>query len=97
MIYPTIHELTKDKFNRYQLAVAAAKCARMITDEYVSQRTAAESALSISKEGGTTILSMIDPELADKKAVKNAIDSISRGDYVIIDAPEEEDDVIEED
>ena len=33
MIYPTFSELTKDQFNRYQLAVATAKCARIITDE----------------------------------------------------------------
>ena len=32
MIYPTIKELTGDKFNRYQLAIATAKCARIITD-----------------------------------------------------------------
>ena len=38
MIYPTIAELTKDEFNRYELALATAKCARMITDEYVKQR-----------------------------------------------------------
>ena len=52
MIYPTISELTKDKFNRYQLAIATAKCARLITEEYVKQRTAAESALTGSKESG---------------------------------------------
>ncbi len=97
MIYPTIYDLTKDKFNRYQLVLATAKCARMITDEYVSQRTAAESALTGTKEGSTTILSMIDPELADKKAVKNAIDRIYRGEYVIVDSPEEDTAVTEED
>ena len=31
---------------------------------------------------------MIDQDLADKKAVKNAIDSMKRGDYVIVDEPE---------
>ena len=41
MIYPTIKELTKDEFNRYELALATAKCARLITDEYVQQREAA--------------------------------------------------------
>ena len=42
MIYPTITELTKDEFNRYELTIATAKCARIITDEYVRQREAAE-------------------------------------------------------
>lgn len=88
MIYPTIAELTKGEYNRYQLTLATAKCARLITDEYVKQRTAAETALTGSKEGGTTIASMIDPALANEKAVKNAIDSIHRGEYEIVDAPE---------
>ncbi len=88
MIYPTIAELTKGEFNRYQLTLATAKCARLITEEYVKQRTAAEAALIGSKEGGSTIASMIDPALANEKAVKNAIDSMRRGDYSIVDAPE---------
>lgn len=87
MIYPTIAELTKGEFNRYQLTLATAKCARIITDEYVKQRTAAENALTGTKEGGSTIASMIDPVLANEKAVKNAIDSMYRGDYTIVDAP----------
>ena len=33
MIYPTIAKLTQGKYNRYQLAIATAKCARIITDE----------------------------------------------------------------
>ena len=87
MIYPTIAELTKGEFNRYQLTLATAKCARLITDEYVKQRVAAENALTGSKEGGSTIASMIDPVLANEKAVKNAIDSMHRGEYTIVDAP----------
>ena len=85
----TIYELTGDRFNRYQLVIATAKCARLITDEYVRQRQAAEAALTGNKEGSGTILSMIDRELADKKAVKNAIDRIYSGEYVIVDSPEE--------
>ena len=88
MIYPTISELTKDKYNRYQLTIATAKCARIITDEYVRQRTAAENSLTSSKEGGSTIASLIDPTLANEKAVKNAINSINNGTYTIVDAPE---------
>ncbi len=99
MIYPTISDLTKDNYNRYQLAIATAKCARLITDEYVKQRTAAESALTGSKESGSSIASLIDPTLANEKAVKNAINSIHNGIYQIVDAPEavEEETAIEED
>ena len=98
MIYPTISDLTKDKYNRYQLTIATAKCARIITDEYVKQRTAAESSLTGTKEGGSTIASLIDPTLANEKAVKNAINGISNGTYTIVDAPETvEETSIEED
>lgn len=90
MIYPTIHDLTKGEYNRYQLAIATAKCARIITDEYVKQRVAAESALTGNKDAGGTIASMIDADLADKKAVKNAIDHMYAGDFAITDAPVEE-------
>jgi hypothetical protein len=91
MIYPTIEKLTKGKFNRYQLAIATAKCARLITDEYVRQRAAAENMLIGSKEGGS-IASLVDQDLADKKAVKNAIDGISRGRYEIAEILEDEED-----
>jgi hypothetical protein len=98
MIYPTIQELTKGNYNRYQLAIATAKCARLITDEYVKQRSAAESALTSSKEGSSTIASMIDPALANEKAVKNAINSIHKGEYEIVDAPAaEEEEILPED
>jgi hypothetical protein len=38
MIKPSISELTQGKFNRYELVIGAAKCARRVTDEYVEQR-----------------------------------------------------------
>ena len=97
MIYPTIQELTKGNYNRYQLAIATAKCARLITDEYVKQRSAAENALTGTKEGSSTIASMIDPTLMNEKAVKNAINSIHNGEYEIVDAPEAEEEELLED
>ena len=98
MLYPTIGELTKGKFNRYELALATAKCARLITDEYVKQRVAAENQLSANKENsGSTIISMINPPiLANEKAVKNAINSMHDGEYVIVDAPVAEENEDEE-
>lgn len=42
MIKPSIDQLTKGKMNRYMLVMATAKCARMVTDEYVAQREKAE-------------------------------------------------------
>lgn len=98
MIHPTIEELTNGQYNRYQLTIATAKCARLITEEYVKQRVAAESALTGTKEGSSTIASLIDPVLANEKAVKNAIGRIGKGKYVIVDAPEvvEEEETAEE-
>ena len=43
MIYPSVEELSQGgKYNRYTLCIATAKCARMVTDEYVRQREQAE-------------------------------------------------------
>lgn len=95
MIYPTIEKLTKGEYNRYQLAIATAKCARLITDEYVRQRAAAETMLAGNKDGGS-IVALIDQDLADKKAVKNAIDSLDAGKFVIVEEADEEGTVCEE-
>ena len=84
MIYPTITELTKDEFNRYELTLATAKCARMITDEYVQQRDAAEKSATGNKETDRNLINMINKEYRDEKAVKNAIGKIHRGEYKII-------------
>ena len=84
MIYPTITELTKDEFNRYELTLATARCARIITDEYVQQREAAEKSAAENKEVGRNLINMINKEYRDEKAVKNAIGRIHRGEYKII-------------
>ena len=84
MIYPTIKELTKDEFNRYELSIATAKCARVVTDEYVSQREAAEKTFLGTKDSAKPITNMIEPTIRDEKAVKIAIDRIHRGEYKIV-------------
>ena len=86
MLYPTIKELTKDEFNRYELALATAKCARIITDEYVKQREAAEKAATGNKDADRNLINMINKEYRDEKAVKNAINRIYQGEYKIDDA-----------
>ena len=91
MLYPTIQELTKDEFNRYELALATAKCARKITDEYVKQREAAEKAATGNKETDRNLINMITKEYRDEKAVKNAITKIYGGEYQIVHTNEIED------
>ena len=95
MLYPTISELTKDEYNRYELALATAKCARIITNEYVKQREAAEKAATGNKEADRNLINMINKEYRDEKAVKNAINRIHNGEYNIV-RKEESDEVVSE-
>ena len=90
MLYPTINDLTKDESNRYELALATAKCARMITDEYVRQREAAEKSATGNKEADRNLMNMINKEYRDEKAVKNAINRIHKGEYKIVRIDENE-------
>ncbi len=83
MIYPSVEELSKNgKFNRYMLCIATAKCARAVTDEYVRQREQAEKLIA-NKETDKSLASMIKREIRDEKAVKNAINRIHQGEYII--------------
>ena len=91
MLYPTIHQLTGGKYNRYELVIATAKCARMVTDEYVRQRETAEKAVAGIKDGDKNLSNMIDKEYRDEKAVKVAINHIYSGDFTLSHAPEAED------
>ena len=83
MLYPTIDELTKGQYNRYELALATASCARLITEEYVRQHESVEKAANGSKDGERTTTATVDRELRDEKAVKVAISRIHRGEYCI--------------
>ena len=83
MIFPTTSDLTKGKYNRYEVALATAKCARMITNEYVRQRAEAESSMSGNKETDRPLNTLIDKEVRDEKAVNIAIRRLYEGQYVI--------------
>ena len=83
MLHPTIEELTKGEYNRYELALATAKCARLITEEYVRQHDAAEKAITGNKETDRPLNTMIDRELRDEKAVHVAVNRLYTGEYVI--------------
>ena len=96
MLYPTISELTNDEFNRYELALATAKCARIITNEYVQQREAAEKAATGNKETDRNLIKMINKEYRDEKAVKNAITRINNQQYKIVRKEEEIEEAVEE-
>ena len=59
-----------------------AKCARIVTDEYVEQRTAAEKLIA-NRETDKPLASMISAEYRDQKAVKIAIARLHEGRYVM--------------
>ena len=80
MIYPTVEQLTKGEFNRYELVVGVAKCARIVTDEYIEMRTKAQKMID-NHETEKTLAALIDPEYKDKKAVKLAIAQLEEGRF----------------
>ena len=86
MLYPTINQLTGGKYNRYELVIATAKCARIVTDEYVRQRETAEKAVAGTKDGDKNLCNMIDKEYRDEKAVRIGINRLYNGEYVIDDS-----------
>ena len=92
MLHPTINELTNQDFNRYEVALAAAKCARKITDEYVTQKEAAEKAMGNSKDADRSVINKLNKEYREEKALKNALTMIKSGEYKLVRVEPKEDD-----
>ena len=81
MIYPPIPELTENyRFNRYELVIAVAKGAHVVTSEYLTMRANAERMISEEKVD-KPMLSLIDPEYRDQKAIRIAISRLHEGRY----------------
>ena len=80
MIKPSIEDLTKGKFNRYELVLGTAKLARILTDEYTECREEAEKMIA-NKETDKTIAAMLKLDADDEKAVKAAINRLDSGEY----------------
>ncbi|MBR2930217.1 MAG: hypothetical protein IKC32_03200 [Clostridia bacterium] len=83
MIYPTIDQLSKGEFNRYELVIGIAKGARIVTDEYVEMRARAQKMIE-NHETEKPLAALIDPEYKDQKAVKIAIAKLERGDFTLV-------------
>jgi DNA-directed RNA polymerase subunit K/omega len=84
MIYPSTSELCQiGNCNRYALVIAVAKCARIVTDEYVQQRETAERLLA-AKETDKSLASLIKKEFRDEKSVRTAINRLKAGTYHIV-------------
>ena len=87
MIYPTVDQLTDGKFNRYELVVGVAKCARIVTDEYIDMRARAQKMID-NHETEKPLAALIDPVYKDQKAVKIAIANLESGRFKLV-HPEE--------
>ena len=83
MIKPSIEQLTNGKINRYELVIATAKCARLVTDEYVEQREAADRLIA-NKQTEKSLSDLINKDLRNKKAVENAVQRLYSGEYKFI-------------
>lgn len=90
MLHPTIEELTNENYNRYEIALATAKCARMITDEYATQREVADRAMAASKDADKTLINKLNKEYREEKAIKSALTKISTGEYRFVRKESEE-------
>ena len=73
MVKPSIQQLTKGKFNRYILVIAAATSARYITNLCEKELENPDSALCDS-----TLVTK--KELLEEKPIKIAINKIASGD-----------------
>ena len=89
MLYPSIQELLQatekngeERLNKYSIVMATAKCARMITNDYVEQRHVAEKKIA-NKETEKDLASLINKEYRDEKAVKNALREMKDGKFEI--------------
>ena len=77
MLYPNVQKMTNDKVNRYMLVIAAAKCARRITDQMTEEAEQAEEKKEPKGEA-------VEAEIVSEKPVTTAIDMLSSGEGKII-------------
>lgn len=82
MIYPTVDQLTNGEFNRYELVVGVAKCARIVTDEYIEMKNKMHKLID-NHETDKPLSALIDPEYKDQKAVKIAIAKMESGRFIM--------------
>ncbi len=87
MIKPSMKELTNNyEHSRYALVIATAKCARIVTDEYVAMRQDAEKQIE-AKTTDRSIAALVKKEYCDQKAVKTAVLRLHDGEYKIVEPP----------
>jgi DNA-directed RNA polymerase subunit K/omega len=84
MIYPSIDDLTRNgTYNRYELVIATAKAARMITDIETSKKEEMEKNAAKESSSDKTLYPRTEIIVSDEKAVKVAIQKIHNGEFLI--------------
>jgi DNA-directed RNA polymerase omega subunit len=83
MIYPSIDELTRGIYNRYELVIATAKAARKITEIQSSKREEMEKNASKDPSPDKAYARFEYAIINDEKAVKTAIQKIYNGEFII--------------
>ena len=85
MLHPNVQDLTNDKVNRYKLVIAAAKCARHITQKANDEREFDERNSTdgdrLSKDSSGSTFELVLAE----KPVSIAVNKLSEGEYRILD------------
>lgn len=89
MLYPSIQEILKatskngeERLNKYSITMATAKCARIITNDYIEQRHDAERKVA-NKETDKDISSLVNKDYRDEKAVRNALNEMKEGKFEV--------------
>ena len=68
--------------NRYELVIATAKCARMITDDFILQKELEERVEG--KDIDRPIPVLISDEYKDEKPVQSAVELLTDGEFRIV-------------
>ena len=87
MIFPSVEQLTQNKYNRYELVIATAKAARIITEILNEQKEEMEKSAGIKEPGQNEKMSPIPKDIKDvpeEKPVKTAIQKIFEGEFIIV-------------
>ena len=87
MIFPSVEQLTNNKYNRYELVIATAKAARIITDAINEKKEETEKNAGPKEINPGEKIIPIQRDLKDipeEKPVKSAIQKIFLGEFVIV-------------
>ena len=87
MIFPSIEQLTKNMYNRYELVIATAKAARIITDRINEKKEEMEKTANLKESAPSDKMMQTQKEIKDfpeEKPVKSAIQKIFEEEFIII-------------